>query len=104
LQLLLRGVATAAPICATLWREEASRLAGRDRIRKLTEAPWASSLTREFGSIIARLLSAKTITAWNHQNMYPDDPAGGEQWWTNQHQADAARIFRKGGKDKKDRE
>jgi len=50
------------------------------------------------------LVFAVALACWNHQNMYPDDPAGGEQWWTNQHQADAARIFLKGGKDKKDRE
>jgi hypothetical protein len=56
-------VAAAAPIRATLWREEASPLAGPDRIRDLTDAPFASSLTREFGSTVARLLSAKTITA-----------------------------------------
>jgi len=50
------------------------------------------------------LVFAVALACWNAQNAYPNDPAGGEQWWTNQHQADAARIFRKGGKDKKDRE
>ena len=49
------------------------------------------------------LVFAVALACWNHQNMYPDDPAGGEQWWTNKHQADAARIFREGGKDKKDK-
>ena len=49
------------------------------------------------------LVFAVALACWNAQNAYPNDPAGGEQWWTNQHQADAARIFRKGGKDKKDK-
>jgi hypothetical protein len=33
------------------------------------------------------------LACWNAQNMYPNDPAGGEQWWQNKHQADAARIL-----------
>ena len=41
------------------------------------------------------LVFAVALACWNHQNMYPNDPAGGEQWWTNKHQADAARIFQK---------
>ena len=41
------------------------------------------------------LVFAVALACWNAQNAYPNDPAGGEQWWTNQHQADAARIFRK---------
>ncbi len=41
------------------------------------------------------LVLAVALACWNAQNAYPDDPAGGEQWWTNQHQADAARIFQK---------
>ena len=47
------------------------------------------------------LVFAVAIACWNAQNAYPHDPAGGEQWWTNRHEADAARIFRK-KKDKKD--
>ena len=43
------------------------------------------------------LVFAVALACWNAQNAYPNDPAGGEQWWTNQHQADAARIFRKRG-------
>jgi hypothetical protein len=42
------------------------------------------------------LVFAVALACWNAQNAYPKDPAGGEQWWTNQQQADAARIFRKG--------
>ena len=38
------------------------------------------------------LVFAVALACWNAQNMYPNDPAGGEQWWTNQHQADAARL------------
>jgi hypothetical protein len=41
------------------------------------------------------LVLAVALACWNAQNAYPNDPAGGEQWWTNTHQADAARIFRK---------
>ena len=41
------------------------------------------------------LVFAVAVACWPHQNMYSDDPAGGEQWWTNKHQVDAARIFRK---------
>jgi hypothetical protein len=41
------------------------------------------------------LVFAVALACWNHRNMYPKDPAGGEQWWTNRHEADAARIFRK---------
>jgi hypothetical protein len=41
------------------------------------------------------LVFAVALACWNAQNAYPNDPAGGEQWWTNQHQADEARIFRK---------
>ena len=41
------------------------------------------------------LVFAAAIGCWNAQNAYPNDPAGGEQWWTNRHEADAARIFRK---------
>jgi hypothetical protein len=41
------------------------------------------------------LVFAVALACWNHQNMYPNDPAGGEQWWTNKHDADAARVFRK---------
>ena len=47
------------------------------------------------------LVFAVAIACWNAQNAYPNDPAGGEQWWTSKHEADAARIFRK-KKDKKD--
>ena len=43
------------------------------------------------------LVFAVALACWNAQNMYPNDPAGGEQWWTNQHQADAARIFQNKG-------
>ena len=43
------------------------------------------------------LVFAVALACWNAQNAYPNDPAGAEQWWTNQHQADAARIFRKRG-------
>ena len=39
------------------------------------------------------LVFAVALACWNAQNMYPNDPAGGEQWWANQHQADAARLF-----------
>ena len=41
------------------------------------------------------LVFAVARACWNAQNAYPNHPAGAEQWWTNQHQADAARIFRK---------
>jgi hypothetical protein len=41
---------------------------------------------------IAVLERAETTGAWDAQNMYPHDPAGREQWWTNQQQADAARL------------
>jgi hypothetical protein len=41
------------------------------------------------------LVFAVALACWNAQNAYPNDPSGGEQWWTNQHQADVARIFRK---------
>ena len=47
------------------------------------------------------LVFAAAIACWNAQNAYPNDPAGGEQWWTNRHEADAARIFRKKKKDEK---
>ncbi len=41
------------------------------------------------------LVFAVALACWNAQNMYPSDPAGGEQWWTNKLQADAARLFRR---------
>jgi hypothetical protein len=41
------------------------------------------------------LVFAVALACWNAQNAYPDDPAGGEQSWTNPHEADMARIFRK---------
>ena len=28
------------------------------------------------------LVFAVALACWNAQNMYPNDPAGGEQWWT----------------------
>jgi hypothetical protein len=40
------------------------------------------------------LVFAVALACWNAQNMYPNDPAGGEQWWTNRHEADAARLIR----------
>jgi hypothetical protein len=40
------------------------------------------------------LVFAVALACWNAQNQYPNDPAGGEQWWTNRHQADAARLLR----------
>jgi hypothetical protein len=40
------------------------------------------------------LVFAVALACWNAQNKYPSDPAGGEQWWTNRHQADAARLLR----------
>ena len=39
------------------------------------------------------LVFAVALACWNAQNMYPDDREGGEQWWTNQRQADAARLL-----------
>jgi hypothetical protein len=39
------------------------------------------------------LVFAVALACWNAQNMYPNDPAGGEQWWQNKHQADAARLL-----------
>ena len=50
------------------------------------------------------LVFAVALACWNAQNAYPNDPAGGEQWWTNQHEADMARVFRKRMQDKKDEE
>lgn len=41
------------------------------------------------------LVFAVALACWNAQNMYPNDPAGGEQWWTNKVQADAAQLFRR---------
>jgi len=41
------------------------------------------------------LVFAVALACWNAQNMFPNDPAGGEQWWTNPHEADAARTLRK---------
>jgi hypothetical protein len=46
------------------------------------------------------LVFAVALACWNAQNAYPNDPVGEEQWWTNKHQADMARIFQK-KKDKK---
>jgi hypothetical protein len=43
------------------------------------------------------LVFAVALACWNAQNAYPNDPAGGEQWWTNQREAEAARVFRKRG-------
>jgi hypothetical protein len=40
------------------------------------------------------LVFAVALACWNAQNMYPNDPAGREQWWTNSHQADAAWLLR----------
>ncbi len=39
------------------------------------------------------LVFAVALACWNAQNMYPNDPAGEEQWWQNKHQADAARLL-----------
>jgi hypothetical protein len=39
------------------------------------------------------LVFAAAPACWNAQNMYPNDPAGGKQWWQNKHQADAARLL-----------
>ena len=41
------------------------------------------------------MVFAVALAYWNAQKMYPNDPAGGDQWWTNGQQADAARVFRK---------
>ena len=41
------------------------------------------------------LVFAVGLACWNAQNAYPNDQAGGEQWWTNEQQADAERMFRK---------
>ena len=41
------------------------------------------------------LVFAVALACWNAQKMYPKDPVGGDHWWTNTHQADAARAFRK---------
>ena len=41
------------------------------------------------------LVFAVALAYWHAQKMYPNDLAGGEQWWTNRQQADAARVFRK---------
>jgi hypothetical protein len=49
------------------------------------------------------LVFAVALACWNAQNAYPNDPAGGDQWWTSQHQADAARVFRKEVRDRADR-
>jgi hypothetical protein len=49
------------------------------------------------------LVLALAVACWNAQNMYPNDPAGGEQWWTNTQQADAARLLDDIGKKAKDK-
>jgi hypothetical protein len=41
------------------------------------------------------LVFAVSLACWNAQNMYPNDPAGGEQWWANKREADGARLFRR---------
>lgn len=41
------------------------------------------------------LVFAVALACWNHQNVYPEDPASREQWWTNPHEAEMARILRK---------
>jgi hypothetical protein len=41
------------------------------------------------------LVFAVSLACWNAHNMYPNEPAGREQWWTNKHEADAARLFGK---------
>ena len=41
------------------------------------------------------LVFAVALACWNAQNAHPKDPAGEEQWWTNKHEADMARLFRK---------
>jgi hypothetical protein len=38
---------------------------------------------------------AVALACWNAQNMYPNDPAGGKQWWTSRHEADGARFVRR---------
>lgn len=41
------------------------------------------------------LVFAVALACWNAQKMYPKDPVGGDHWWTNTHQADAARAIKK---------
>ena len=41
------------------------------------------------------LVFAVALACWNAQNAYPSHPAGAEQWWTNEREAEAARILRK---------
>ena len=41
------------------------------------------------------LVLAVALAYWNAQKIYPNEPAGSDQWWTNRHQAEAARVLRK---------
>ena len=41
------------------------------------------------------MVFAVALAYWNAQRKYPKAPVGGEHWWTNSRQADAARVFRK---------
>ena len=39
------------------------------------------------------LVFAVSLACWCAHNMYPNDPAGGERWWTSNHQAFAAKVL-----------
>lgn len=41
------------------------------------------------------LVLAVAMAYWNAQKVYPNEPAGNDQWWTNSYQAEAARVLRK---------
>ena len=41
------------------------------------------------------LVLAVAMAYWNSQTIYPNEPGDKDQWWTNRHQAEAARVLRK---------
>ena len=50
-------------------------------------AAWREGTHDDLGFAVA-------LACWNAQNAYPNHPAGAEQWWTNEREAEAARILR----------
>ena len=41
------------------------------------------------------MVFAVALAYWNAKKMYPKAPVGAAQWWTNSHEAEAARVFKK---------
>jgi hypothetical protein len=74
---------------------------GEDLVKELTamQVKITPSGNEQYGSwregTHDDLVFAVALAAWNAHRAYPNHPAGGEQWWRNRHEAEAARLFKK---------